>query len=495
MIRDTILFLIIMALVAYAYRDWFKPLCGLIFLMAVIRHEIMPSAMFGITGLNPWNFLLINVLMAFVLQRGRENLKWDAPPHLSWLLALSIVAINVALLRTAMNPGPIIEFSERTNFDLNVTAMYIDYLINPIKWVLPSMLLFMGCNSAERFRWAVFSMLAMYLLLALLVIRWMPLGLLTDGEALQSRAARVLGRDVGYYRTNLSIMLAGGCWMMMGLSNYYKKYAFPIYGVAAIMFLAMLLTAGRGGWLAWAVLALVMGFAKWRKYLLMVPVLGLLALPFIPSSIMDRLTEGFSDSGDEQADYQATLSEDDAQLDTISAGRSLLWPLIVDRINEQPVIGYGFYGIVNSGASIEYFETYDWGYFHPHNAYLQLIVDNGYLLSLPLLLFFLIVTRYAWILFRRAENPEQMMAGAACFALVMAFLIGGLTGQSFYPEERSFGMWCSIGLLMRAWVQYKSGETFEGKVSQFEKVTAPKPKTGWDTKKDKGRGRPLWETG
>lgn len=495
MIRDTVFWLIILGLIIYTYRDWFKGLCGLIFLMAIIRHELMPTSMMGVTGLNPWNLLFLNVLLAFALKRSREELRWDAPLHITALMVLSLICINVALIRTAMDPYPITVFSESTGVDLNTTDMYIDYLVNPIKWVVPSLLLFMGCNSVERFRWAVFSILAMYMLLALLVIRWMPLGLLTDGEALQSRAARVLGRDVGYYRTNLSIMLAGACWMIMGLSNYYKKHTLIIYAAAGIVFLAMLLTAGRGGWLAWAILALVMGFAKWRRYLLMVPLVGLLALPFLPSSITDRLTEGFTESEQtESADYQANLSEEDARMDTISAGRSLLWPLVLNRIQERPLIGYGFFGIVNSGASGEYFERYQWGYYHPHNAYLQLLVDNGLVLSLPLLIFFVLITRYAWTLFRHAEVPEHMMSGAACFALVFAFLVGGITGQSFYPEERSFGMWCSIALLLRAWVDSRSGTAFSGTDIRQNEIDMPSMRFGVRDSTTSSEKKPLWQS-
>ena len=43
-IRITVLYLVVAGLSIYAWKDWFKSLCGLILLMAVIEHEDMPAA-------------------------------------------------------------------------------------------------------------------------------------------------------------------------------------------------------------------------------------------------------------------------------------------------------------------------------------------------------------------------------------------------------------------------------------------------------------------
>ena len=44
------LYLLVACLSLYAYRDWFKSLCGLILLMAVIEHSDMPKSIMGIQG-------------------------------------------------------------------------------------------------------------------------------------------------------------------------------------------------------------------------------------------------------------------------------------------------------------------------------------------------------------------------------------------------------------------------------------------------------------
>ena len=96
-IRITILTLLVVGLGVYAWRDWFKALCGLILLMAVIEHPDMPKNIMGIQGLNPWNILMADVLLAWAVTRKREGLVWDMPRHVTFLLLLYLgVSVSVS---------------------------------------------------------------------------------------------------------------------------------------------------------------------------------------------------------------------------------------------------------------------------------------------------------------------------------------------------------------------------------------------------------------
>ena len=82
-LRHIALYFVIFSLSVYAWKDWFKSLCGLILLMAVIEHEDMPKTMFGIQGLNLWNILCAVILIVWLVNRSREGLKWDMPRYIS----------------------------------------------------------------------------------------------------------------------------------------------------------------------------------------------------------------------------------------------------------------------------------------------------------------------------------------------------------------------------------------------------------------------------
>jgi hypothetical protein len=79
MIRLAVLWLSVAGIFAYTWKDWYRGLCGLIMLLAVMEHPDVPKQMLGIPGLNPFNLLLANVLAAWAVQRSHEGLRWDLP--------------------------------------------------------------------------------------------------------------------------------------------------------------------------------------------------------------------------------------------------------------------------------------------------------------------------------------------------------------------------------------------------------------------------------
>jgi hypothetical protein len=163
-IRLTGLVLFVLFLAAYAWRDWYRALCGLILLMAVIEHPHMPKTLLGMQGLNPWNLVLLVVLAAWLVARRREGLVWDMPGHVNLLLLAYLAVVLVGFARMMRNPGPLAEEG---------TARFVSaYLVNTLKWVAPGLLLFDGARTRERFVWGLASALGVYFLIALQIINW-----------------------------------------------------------------------------------------------------------------------------------------------------------------------------------------------------------------------------------------------------------------------------------------------------------------------------------
>ena len=73
-IRITVLYLVVAGLSIYAWKDWFKSLCGLILIMAIIHHEDMPTNMFDIQGFNVLNIMFLSIFLAWAFNRQREGL-------------------------------------------------------------------------------------------------------------------------------------------------------------------------------------------------------------------------------------------------------------------------------------------------------------------------------------------------------------------------------------------------------------------------------------
>jgi hypothetical protein len=90
---------------------------------------------------------------------------------------------------------------------------------------------------------------------------------------------------------------------------------------------------------------------------------------------------------------------------------------------------------------------------NPHNAYLEMLLDNGLAGLAVTLALFAYILAHSLSLTRAGRSPVFVAMGAVTSALVIAQLVGSFTGQSFYPREGTLGMWCAIGLMLRVSVE------------------------------------------
>ncbi|HEY0551325.1 MAG TPA: O-antigen ligase domain-containing protein, partial [Verrucomicrobiae bacterium] len=213
--------------------------------MAVLEHPDMPKSIGGIQGLNPWNFLMLNVLLAWRRNRKYEGLRWDMPRHVSVLATLYLFVILWGFARLLMDLG---NLKNDEMEDIGMVSAVSELLINCLKWVLPGILLFDACRSRQRTVIAVVCILGVYFLLALQVIKHMPLSLVaTDGAELSRRANKILISLVGYNRVNLSMMFSGASWAALTVLALVRRprSKILIIGCAVAIALAQALTGGR----------------------------------------------------------------------------------------------------------------------------------------------------------------------------------------------------------------------------------------------------------
>lgn len=447
MIRLAVLSLFCAVVAVYAARDWFKSLCGLIVLMGVLEHPDMPKTIGGIQGLNPWNLVFLCIALGWLAARRREGLRWDMPAVVNFMLIAYLGVILVGWYRM---------FDDRVMLYKETTASLIsDYLINTVKWVFPALLLFDGCRTRERFKWAMFAIIGMYLLFAVQVIRWMPLSDAMQGEELAARSAKILMNEVGIHRVSMSMILAGAGWAVFSLrllATTAKQRFCCNVGFLAVLY-AQALTAGRTGYATWAIIGLLLCAMRWPKYLLLIPVIAAIIALAVPGAV-DRMTEGF-DTRTQQLDPTAAGDSKSNERYTVTAGRNIAWRYVIPKIGEAPFLGWGRLAMKRTGISDFLFNTWGESFPHPHNAYLELLLDNGWVGFLLIMPFYVMVLIQSIMLFRDQSNPLLAVTGAVCCSLVLALLVASLGSQSFYPVETTVGMWCSIGLMLRMWVERK----------------------------------------
>jgi hypothetical protein len=418
----------------YAFRDWFVSLCGLIVLMAVVQHPDFPSGVGGVQGLNPWNALLICVMIGWHAARRREGLTWDMPRHITFMLLLYGIAVAISFVRLALDRGALPT--------LTTSYLFSEYLVNCFKWVVPGLLLFDGCRSRGRFHAGLTCILVVYVLLAIQVIKWMPTSDALTGSALNERALKIILREVGYHPVNMSMMLAGASWAIFASVPLLKKNWARLLGLVAGLSVTygQALTGGRMGYATWGLVGISLGLLRWRKFLIVIPVGVLLVSIFLPG-VVERMLKGFG-----ERDVTGQEITNDQQ---VTSGRTLAWPYVLDKIGESPVFGFGRLAMERTGLSKRLKDELNEEFPHPHNAYLECLLDNGIVGLLMIVPFYLVVVKRSIQLLMARESRYYSAVGGTCTALVLALLFAAFGSQTFYPREGSVGMWAAIGLMLR----------------------------------------------
>jgi O-antigen ligase len=438
MIRLSLLAVTVLGLAIYAWRDWYKSLCGLVLLMAIIERPDMPRSLAGVRGLTPWNLLLLNIVLAWLASRRREGLRWDMPRG----LGLAVVAYVTVVIAGFVRMVPDDAF-----LGLRTSDMVSQYFVNPLKFILPALLMFDGCRSRARLKLAMFTLIGLYMLLALQTIRLIPPRFVLDAAELERRSAKILQLEVGYHRIDVSMMLAGASWATLAAREIVRRRRVRLLmlGMSVAMVYAQALTAGRAGYATWAAVGLVVAALRWRRYLLIAPLLAAAVVWAVPGAA-GRMMQGVS--------VEDTLdTEDRVDEVEVTSGRSIIWPYVIETIGEAPFFGYGREAMFRSGLADFLADQLNERFMHPHNAYLEMLLDAGWVGFAMVMPVYLLALWQSVGLFRDRRSRACVAAGGMGLALVLALLFASVGAQTLYPREGTVGMWCAMGLVFRVWLE------------------------------------------
>ncbi len=424
---------------------WFFSLCGTVVFMAVMQHPDMPKSMYGIQGFNLWNLMMLCVLLAWLALRSNEGHAWDMPKFISRMALLYLGVMLWSFIRLWIDQGRVPGATPG--------SLVSEYIINCYKWLFPGLIFYDACRTRKRIQWALFSILFFYFLLAVQVIKWVPIQYAAAGDELSKRASKVLENDMGYNRVNLSMMLSGACWAVLAtlqvVSRRFQKLAVAV--TAGTIALGQALTGGRTGYVTWALVGFILSMLRWRKRLLLIPVVVLLIALFLPG-VPERLFTGmFQNKQTGEVDQYAMTS-----------GRNVAWPYVIEKINKSPITGYGRLAMVRTGLRSFLWVIYGEEFPHPHNAYLEMLLDNGILGFLLVVPFFLVLLFLSIRLLMDKDDLLCSTVGGVAASLILALLVASFGSQTFYPREGAVGMWAAIGIMLRVYVlRYRPGRRAE----------------------------------
>ncbi|MBL7144995.1 MAG: O-antigen ligase family protein [Phycisphaerae bacterium] len=336
--------------------------------------------------------------------------------------------------------------------DYPLKGLISEELINTVKWVLPGILLFDGCRTRRRVVMVLVCLLVMYFVISVQVVRHIPFESAFGGSDDIQRTRSKMCDRLGYSGSDMSTFLAGASWGILATLPLVrrKKYKALILAAAGIVAFGQALTGGRVGYLAWGATGLVLCLLKWRKYLLLGPVIVML-LPIVFPGAADRMLTGFGET-----DVAGQTTIDDYSM---TSGRTLIWPYVIDKIGESPVVGHGRLAMSRTGLANQLMSDLGESFPHAHNMYLETLLDNGILGSIPILLFWGTMLIYSGRLFR-SNNRLCSAVGGVALALILAQFFAGIGSQHFYPRESTLGAWAGMFLSLRIyteWVRARQG--------------------------------------
>lgn len=209
-------------------------------------------------------------------------------------------------------------------------------------------------------------------------------------------------------------------------------------GCGGLIVLALLFTFSRGGWIGALLAAGIYALLLSPSLLLLVPFALVALFLVLPDTIIDRFTS-IGDLSDSSTSYRVSIwmgsiaMLKDYWFCGVGPGTAtfnLLYPL------------YSF-----SAASAQ----------HPHNLFLQLMVDGGIcVLAIFLIIVFAFCRHICVVLAKRPPLALRLYLIAA-IAGVGGFLAQGMTDYSFYNHRVALSFWIVIGL-GTAWANFAQKE-------------------------------------
>jgi O-antigen ligase len=250
--------------------------------------------------------------------------------------------------------------------------------------------------------------------------------------SLASARARAFFTEIGTHANELGRVFVTAYALMLfsWWETKHEPARLALFAVLGVLSFAILLTFSRNAFLGFFLVNGLFVVWKFNMKKLGLALLGTgIAAAFAPEVVYRRLTHGF-DSG----------------ADAVSAGRiEGIWLPLAPETLTSPLWGSGLDSIMwsralNSGA-MEFVG-------HPHNAYLQAVLDMGVIGLVLLVAFYW----HVWNGFRALGSNAYLtpvMRGffqGACAAL-LAFLLAGMTGGSLRPQPENALLWIAIGIM------------------------------------------------
>lgn len=419
---------------AFVLRDFRMGVVLLIIVLPLAGSHVFPHAILGITGLNPLNLLLVGTLASYLLQAVfAGTLRGFVPQPVLWLYIVPIVLAG-ALGARHVDSIPSL-FYEHKLIDFMYASGYIrDLVVKPLLMVLFALLVAAAVRQSAKPMRFLIPLLVSMLAMSLMAIVYYGLGKVGLGT-LASSNSREFFSELGLHANELGRLYAVAYALLLFTWAESKgpTLRLLLFASMALTSVALLLTFSRGAFVGFVLINLL--YLWWNRSfrtLISVAAIAAIALFALPDAVYERASTGFGNG-----------------LDAVSAGRIQgLWLPLLPEVLHSPIIGSGLGSMLWSDTMRRGVGVTVIGATHPHNAYLEALLDMGLVGLAMLCAYFLHVWRGLRAMVADAE-VDPMLHGFArgAAAALIALFVTCFTDSSLMPKPEQAFLWTAIGFM------------------------------------------------
>jgi len=415
----------------FTVRDFRVGVLVMILIMPVSASYIFPRSMFGVTGLNPLNLLMIGTFVAYLLASMPDgSVKRFLP---LWILPLYILPIILAGLNGTGNINLIPQvFFVTETIDFHENIGYLrDNVLKPLIIVMYALMVGAACSrSRDPEKFLTPAILSIWIMAALAISFFLNSGL-RFGQ-LASEYARQFFSPLGMHANDLGRLYSTAFGILLFTWDTTRKPLLKtmLFFTIGVVCIALLLTFSRAAIISLVIISAIYLLSRRNVKTLFTAAIAIPAVMFLmPGAVWYRLGMGVEEG--------AT---------GMSAGRvSDIWEPLLPQLVDKPFFGHGLQSVLWAPAMRmgEMFEVT-----HPHSAYLGALLDFGVVGALLLIVFWFTV----WKGFRKLAKDQELpphergfFEGAA--ASLVAFMAAGFVGSSLTPVPEQAFLWLAVGMM------------------------------------------------
>jgi O-antigen ligase len=406
---------------------------GAVLLLVMLPVEgsyLFPHSVFGVTGLNPLNLVLAATLASYLV-RGHGLSKF-LPKPLGWLFIAPIVIAGLIGSRHVDEVYPYFYEVGVTHFT-DALGYLRDVLLKPMLTVVAALVIAQAVMKSKKVENFLVPLIIAVWLMSVMAIGYVVAEGVSLG-ALALSSARTFFSALGMHANDLGRLYAVAYALLLFTWGETKDARLKtiLLVTMGVLTIALLFTFSRGAFVGWVMVNVL--FLVWKfnaKTIGLAILAGGAGLALMPGAVVSRMSLGLVGGGD---------------VNEFSAGRvEEIWLPLLPELFNSPLWGNGLEATMWAKAL--------WAEMmlpvtHPHNAYIQSILDMG-LLGTGLLL------AYYWHVYRTCRdlgsnaNLSPTMRGfyQGAVAGLLCFIVTGFAGSSLRPTPEFAFLWIAIGMM------------------------------------------------